>query len=351
MTWVTTAWQDLDARLAGQAADRDVSGSVLLTQGGEVLFEGCYGLADRAAGAPVTPATRFGIASVTKMFTAVAVADQVNAGALSLADRVVDLLPPESRPSTLHPDVALSHLLLHTSGIADYAEEDENSPLYLEDYGSLWVDRPSYGMLRPIDFLPLFGDLPPYRPPGQSWQYCNAAYVLLGIVLEHVTGRAYVDLVQERVFDRAEMTSSGFLRFDEPHPDVATGYLDPEIPGGPRRTNIYSVPVIGGADGGALSTPRDLSRFLDRIADGSLMGPLTGEMLEPRQDIGDGNRHAYGFFYGGGAYGHGGGDPGVACVADRFPAEDTNLVALCNVESWLGDVYDAVLAAWRGAPG
>jgi CubicO group peptidase (beta-lactamase class C family) len=298
----------------------------------------------------VTPATRFGLASVTKMFTAVAVADQVNAGVLSLDDRVVDLLPPGSRPSTLHADVALSHLLLHTSGIADYAEEDEDTPGYVEDYASLWVDRPSYSMLRPIDFLPLFGDRPPYRPPGERWQYSNAGYVLLGIVLEHVTGRAYVDLVQERVFDRAGMTSTGFLRLDEPHPDVAVAYLDPQVPGGPRRTNIYSVPVIGGADGGAMSTPRDLSRFLDRVADGSLMGPLTDEMLDPREDIGEGNRHAYGFFHDdAGAYGHGGGDPGVSCVADRFPADEANLVALCNVEGWLADLYGAVLRTRREA--
>jgi CubicO group peptidase (beta-lactamase class C family) len=350
VTCVTTPWQDLDASLADQAAERDASGSVLLIRRGEVLFEGCYGLADRACGVPVTPATRFGLASVTKMFTAVAVADQVNAGVLSLGDRVVDLLPLGSRPSTLHADVALSHLLLHTSGIADYAEEDEDTPGYVEDYASLWVDRPSYSMLRPIDFLPLFGDRPPYRPPGERWQYSNAGYVLLGIVLEHVTGRAYVDLVQERVFDRAGMTSTGFLRLDEPHPDVAVAYLDPEVPGGPRRTNVYSVPVIGGADGGALSTPRDLSRFLDRVADGSLMGPLTEVMLDPREDIGGGNRHAYGFFHDdAGAYGHGGGDPGVSCVADRFAAEDADLVALCNVEGWLADLYGAVLRTWREA--
>ena len=345
MAFVGTAWQDLDDRLATQAIDRDVSGSVLLTRRGEVVFEGCYGLADRACGVPVTTATRFGLASVTKMFTAVAVADQANAGALSLDERVVDLLPPESRPSALHPDVALSHLLLHTSGIADYAEEDEDSPLYVEDYGSLWVDRPSYGMLRPLDFLPLFGDLTPYRPPGQTWQYSNAGYVLLGIVLEHVTGRAYVDLVQERVFDRAGMGSSGFLRLDEPHSDVAIGYLDPEVPGGQRRTNIYSIPVIGGADGGALSTPRDLAVFLDRVADGSLMGPLTDEMLVPREDLGDGYRHAYGFFYyPDGRFGHGGGDPGVACLVHRFPDEDADLVVLCNVEGWAADVRDEVLA-------
>jgi CubicO group peptidase (beta-lactamase class C family) len=144
------------------------------------------------------------------------------------------------------------------------------------------------------------------------------------------------------------MTSTGFLRLDEPHPDVAVAYLDPEVAGGPRRTNIYSVPVIGGADGGALSTPRDLSRFLDRVADGSLMGPLTEVMLDPREDIGGGNRHAYGFFHDdAGAFGHGGGDPGVSCVADRFAADDANLVALCNVEGWLADLYGAVLRTWR----
>ena len=146
------------------------------------------------------------------------------------------------------------------------------------------------------------------------------------------------------------MTSTGFLRLDEPHPDVAVAYLDPEIPGGPRRTNIYSVPVIGGADGGALSTPRDLSRFLDRVADGSLMGPLTDVMLDPREDIGDGYRHAYGFFYyPDGRYGHGGGDPGVACLVHRFPDDDANLVVLCNVEGWADDLREAVLRTWREA--
>lgn len=343
------AWQNVDDRMRAQAAENDVSGSVLLTQAGQTIFHGCYGLANRAAGVPIGPGTRFGLASVTKMFTAVAVADQMSAGRLSLDDRVVELLPPEARPTTLHPDLTLAHLLLHTSGIADYAEEDDKVPSYLEDYASLWLERPNYRMLRPLDFLPLFGDLPPYRPPGQSWQYSNAGYILLGIVLEHVTGRAYVDLVQDRVFDRADMSATGFFRLDEPHADVAVGYLDPESPGAIRRTNVYSVPVIGGADGGAFSTVTDLDRFLHRVADGSLMGGLTEEMLEPREKLGDGYRHAYGFLvYPDGRFGHGGGDPGVQCLVHRFPDADANLVVLCNVEAWAGDLRDAVLETWRG---
>ena len=339
----------LDALLRTWERERSLSGAVLITHAGRPVFEGCYGPADRSAGQPVTPATRFGLASVTKMFTAVAVADLVASGRLRFDDRVVDVLPPGRRPSTLLPAVTVHHLLCHTSGIADYCEEDEDSPAYLEDYGSLWDELPSYRMLRPADFLPLFGDLAPYRPPGETWQYSNAGYVLLGLVIEEVSGRTYTDVVQERVFDRAGMTASGFFRLDEAHPDVAVGYL-PREAGGPWRSNIYRVPVIGGADGGAFSTTGDLDRFLSRYADGTLLGPLQDVVLTAHADVGDGFRNGYGVvLYPDGRYGHGGGDPGVEVLVNRLPAEDVNLVVLCNSEGLAGDVRDALLDAWRGS--
>ena len=132
------ALTDLDARLQELAGTRDYSGIARITGPDGVLFEGCYGLADRAAGVPVTPATRFGLASFTKMFTAVALLDQVRAGRASVHSRVVDLLPPERRPATLDPAVTLHHLLTHTSGIADYAEEEGDEAV---DYAELWADR------------------------------------------------------------------------------------------------------------------------------------------------------------------------------------------------------------------
>ena len=88
---------------------RDWSGSVLLTQDGETLLEVSAGEADRAAHVPVSPVTRFALASVTKMFTAVAVADQVASSRLAFDTRVVDVLPPQRRPSTLLPEVTLHH--------------------------------------------------------------------------------------------------------------------------------------------------------------------------------------------------------------------------------------------------
>jgi CubicO group peptidase (beta-lactamase class C family) len=329
---------------------RDLSGSILLARGGETVLEHACGYADRATHTPVTTATRFALASLTKMFTAVAVADLAASGLLDFDARVVDVLPASRRPTTLLPAVTLHHLLCHTSGIADYCEEDEDSPAHVEDYGSLWQQRPSYSMERPLDFLPMFGDLPPYRPPGERYQYSNAGYVLLGLVIEQVTGQSYVDVVQERVFDRAGMTASGFFRMDEAVPDVAVGYLPRSGPDEPWRSNVFRVPVIGGADGGAHSTARDVDRFLRAYADGTLLGANQERVTARHADAGDGYFEGYGLLHHpDGRYGHGGWDPGVMVLAHRWPDDGVNLVVLCNGEGLAGEVRDLLLESAREA--
>jgi CubicO group peptidase (beta-lactamase class C family) len=344
------AFTALSDELDVWARDRDLSGTLLITRAGETVFEHSCGYADRATGTPVTPTTRFGLASLTKMFTAVAVADLVAAGSLGFDTRLVDVLPAARRPSTLLPEVTVHHLLCHLSGIADYAEEDEDSPEYVEDYGSLWDELPSYSMERPLDFLPLFGDKPPYRPPGEQCQYSNAGYVVLGLVVEEVTGRPFTDVVQDRVFARAGMHDSGFFRMDEPVPDVAVGYLPRASPDAPMRSNIYRVPVLGGADGGAHSTTHDLDRFLHAYADGTLLGVTREQVMTRHADAGDGFSMGYGVvLYPDGRYGHAGGDPGVEVVASRWPDDDVNLVVLCNMEGLLMEVRDGMLDAARGS--
>lgn len=339
----------LDQVLRAWEEERDLSGTVLMTRAGETVFEECYGQANRATQSPITPATRFGLASITKMFTAVTIVDLVSSGALAFDTPVASVLPPERRPSTLLPEVTVHHLLTHTSGIADYCEEDEDSPSYLEDYGSLWEQLPSYSMERPIDFLPLFGDLPPYRPPGGPWQYSNAGFVVLALVIEELTSRSYTEVVQERVFARAGMAETAFFRFDDVVPDLAVGYLPRSRPDAPWRTNIYRVPVVGGGDGGAHSTARDLDRFLNVLADGTLLGDYRDLVLTKHVDAGFGFSMGYGvLFYPDGRYGHGGGDPGVEVNANRWPDDEVNIVVLCNMEGLASDVREQVLTAWRG---
>lgn len=336
----------LDDLLHTWEQERDLSGSVLATRGQAVLFERGYGYADRAAGLLVTPATRFGLASVTKMFTAVAVAELVAQGTVTFETSVCSVLPPDRRPSTLLPSVTLHHLLCHTSGIADYCEEDEDSPAYLEDYGTLWEQRPTYSVQRPADFLPLFGDLAPYRPPGECWQYSNAGFIVLGLVLEELTGQPFTTVVEERVFARAGMEDSGFFRLDEAVPDVAVGYLPRSGPDEPWRSNVFRIPVVGGADGGAFCTARDLDRFLRLYDDGTLLGDQRDVVLTPHADAGDGFHEGYGVhLYPDGRFGHGGGDPGVSAVANRWPDDDLDVVVLCSTEDIASEVRDAVLDA------
>lgn len=340
----------LHERLLGWVGERDLSGIAVLTRAGVTEFEGCYGLANRADGVPVRSRTRFELASLTKMFTAVTVVDAVRRELAGFHTPVVDILPADQRPATLRPDVTVHHLLTHTAGIADYAEEDEDHPAVVTDYATLWQDRPCYRMRRPADFLPLFGDLPPYRPPGQRFQYSNAGYVVLGLIAEQLTGRPFPEAVEAAVFAPAGMTASGFFALDEVHPDIATGYLRPAQPGAPWRTNVYSIPAVGGADGGAYATAGDLDRFLRAYADGTLAGPLRDAMLRPYHPVGEGDlTTGYGVFLSGTGpahrWGHGGGDPGAGVLVHRLPALDVHVIALCNVEGLVTDVRDQLVDA------
>lgn len=324
--------------LRGALRDLKLSGiAAIRGPGGVVEFEECFGLADRSAMTPNTPSTRFPLASVTKMFTAATV---LRLG-VDPAAPVVSLLPPERRPATLRPDVTVHHLLSHTSHIADYAEEDEPNEV---DYAAIWVDRPCYRFERPADFLPLFAGLEPYGPPGPEFHYCNTGYLVLGLVVEEVSGLSYVDAVAREVFGPAGMERSGFFRSDELAPDVAVGYLDS------GRSNVFSVPVIGSADGGAHGTAADLDRFLRAVDDGSLLGSRRDLMLTSHVPVDPGIGYGYGcFVYGEGRFGHGGGDPGVSALVQRIPAADATVAVLCNTESPVvaarNLLVDAVLTA------
>ncbi|MET0864965.1 MAG: serine hydrolase domain-containing protein, partial [Nakamurella sp.] len=142
-----------------------VSGTVLLAEAAVPVVQYCVGLADRAAQTPVATDTRFQTASVSKMMTAVAVLDQVAQGRVTVGTPVVEVVPAARRPRDLAADVTVHHLLCHTSGIADYFEEDESLPNAATDYGALWRDIPPARVERPADLLPLYRDLPAYCPP------------------------------------------------------------------------------------------------------------------------------------------------------------------------------------------
>jgi CubicO group peptidase (beta-lactamase class C family) len=261
-----------------EAADK-FSGVVGITQGDQELLLDAFGYASRTWSIPATVETRFDTASITKLFTAVATLQLIEQGAFALETSVIGYLGLDR--TGISPAVTPYHLLTHTSGIADDADEEAG-----ERYEDLFLDRPNYSVIETADYLPQFVGKPANFAPGEGCRYCNVGYVLLGLMIERATGSTYRTYVAEHVFASAGMNRSGFFRMDVVEPDVAEGLEAIENEDGGIvgwRRNIYSYPPIGGPDGGAHVTVGDLLRFHRAVSEGRLLGPiLTTELLSPK---------------------------------------------------------------------
>jgi CubicO group peptidase (beta-lactamase class C family) len=301
----------------------DFNGVVVVRQAGREIFARAYGLATPRWRVPNTLDTRFDTASITKLFTSVAVLQQVAAGTLDLdasIHRYTDLAG-----TTISEEVTLRHLLTHTSGIADDADEEAG-----EDYAALFVDRPCYAVMTTADFLPQFAHKEPLAAPGVRARYCNVGYVLAGLALEAVTGEPYRCYVRREVFGRTGMRSAGFFDRREAEPDVAEGW-DP-VDGG-WRANIYSYPPIGSPDGGAHCTARDLLRFLEGVRGGVLLPPdLTEAFLSPQVRHNDKVWYGFGLAFAGPTYYKEGVNAGASGILIHYGASDADAVVLSNTE-------------------
>jgi CubicO group peptidase (beta-lactamase class C family) len=309
-----------------------------------LIAEVAMGLADRANGVEIEPETRFGIASVGKLFTATALVSLFEQGAASLADRVVDLLPAARRPSALDERMTLEHLLTHTSGMADYVDEVAG-----ERYEDLWLTWNPAIVRRPIDLLPMFADRPPLAAPGEQVRYNNAAFVLLGLALEALTSRPYEQVVEMEVFEPSGMTATGFPALDDVAPGLAIGYQPPDDAVDAWRTNVYAIPARGQPDGGAYSTTGDLLRFLDAWLAGRLTGThWRDEMMRPRVRDEEAHWGLSVLHLGEGArarFGHGGTDPGASARLAFYPESGLRIAVLSNVTEGTGASFRAIEAA------
>ena len=339
---MTSVAGPLGAAIAAALAPVEFSGVVTVLGPDGPLAEVAMGDADRANHLPNRPGTRFAIASIGKLFTAVALVRLLDRGRGSLATRVVDVLPAERRPRTLDERVTLEHLLTHTSGMADYVDEVAG-----ERFEDLWVTWNPAVMRHPVDLLPMYADRPPRAAPGQEVRYNNAAFALLGLVVETLAERDYYEVIRTEVFEPAGMASSGFPAIDDVEPGLAIGYQPPESPGEVWRSNVYAVTARGMPDGGAYSTTGDLLRFLDACLAGRLVSEAwRDELLRPRVAEDDGAQWGLGFMHLGDGdrarFGHGGSDPGASARLACYPRVGIRLAMLSNITEGTGQAFRAV---------
>ena len=214
-----------------------------------MLYEKAVGYADRSNGIPNTLETRFGIASGTKFFTALALGKLITAQKLDFSTKLKDCVDlPFPRYS---PDITIRHLLTHTSGIPDYFDEEK-----ITDFDNFHLAIPWYALKGPKDYLPLFPDEPMKFPPGERFSYSNGGYILLGMVIEELTERKYQDFVEQAIFKAIGMNRSGYFALNKLPPKTALGYVGQDEG---WRTNIYNLPIIGASDGGAFTTVEDIA--------------------------------------------------------------------------------------------
>ena len=309
-----------EAYLERLSRSRQFSGAVLLAEGGHVLLSGGYGWASIAARVPNSPATRFRIGSLTKAFTAIAILELEDAGRLRMADGVCSFVA--GCPARWQR-ITLQQLLTHTSGIPDYTT--------LPAYG-----RFSRHHVTPAEIVGLVRTRPLLFSPGTRWSYSNTGYVLLGMVIQRLTGNSYESFLQRRVLAPLGLHDTSYDTNDQLLPAHATGYT---VLATPAPYIDMSVPYAAGA---LDSTVGDLYRWDLALLSGRprlVRADLLRDMFRPWGQVDPtapkSGAYGYGWFIDnrGAEYDHDGDINGFVSDNAVFPAKRAEIIVLSNLES------------------
>ena len=266
---------------------KDFRGCAMVCVDGKTIFEGAYGYADLPNQLPNQLGTRFATASAGKVFVAVGILQLVERGRLALNDAIGDVLKLDLHQ--IDPTVTVEELLTHTSGIPDYFDES-----VMEEYEELWTDFPNYKIRTNRDLLPLFIHKPMMYPRKNRFQYNNAGFVLLALILEELTGQAFDEYLAQHVFLPCGMERTGYYELDRLPARCAANYILDEARGG-YRTNIFSVDAKGTGAGGAFTTLADIRLFWEGLLANRLLAPqTTAAMLQNHS--GEASCYGYGIW-------------------------------------------------------
>jgi len=285
------------------------SGVVLVAKNGAPIFQRAYGYADREAKRLNTIETAFNLGSINKVFTATAIRQLALAGKLHL-DSTLATYWPDYPNADVARRVTIRQLLQHRSGVA----------------GNIFAAPPGgtrHDVRHNNQYLQLFASTPLAFEPGSRQQYSNAGYVVLGMLVERLSGRDYYEYVRDSIYARAGMTSTTAWPVDSLPPHAAIGYTTEE--GSPDR-NTSTLPGRGSAAGGGYSTAHDLMRFMQALREERIPGG-------PRVGIGIA-----------------GGAPGINAIVDGDLRGGYDLIVLANLDPPAAERVGQIVRGWLGAP-
>lgn len=343
-----TKTEALDELVAGFVKQQQFNGSVLVAHNGAVVLSKGYGFANFELRSPNESDTKFRLASVTKQFTAMAVMQLVERGALRLDGTIADYLP--EYPKETGSKVTIHHLLTHTSGIPSYTD----FPGFMQKHV-----RDPY---RPQDFIKFFKDSSLLFQPGGRFAYNNSAYFLLGVIIEKVAGKPYAQVLAEQIFIPLGMKNTGYDVNARVMPKRAAGY---QLNGDQLMNAPYIDMSVPYAAGSLYSTVEDLRLWDNALYTETLVKKETlNKIFTPHINAagpGVPNHYGYGWFLGKEQIGssadsvetieHGGGIFGFNTLMFRVPKSKTTIILLSNMTGGrLRDMTRSILGVLYGKP-
>ncbi len=302
------------------------SGAILVAKDGKVIRSAAYGLANAEWNIPNQPDTKFRIGSITKQFTAMAIMMLQERGKLCVSDPMCEYVP--DCPTRWQP-ITIHELLTHTSGIPDYVE---------------FPDFPEIQALpaTPEELIARFRDKPLRFTPGEKFEYCNSGYVLLGFIIERLSGQPYQDFLQQNIFNVLKMKDTGYDTHAAIVMHRAAGY---EKDAGKLENAKYIDPSNAYAAGALYSTVKDLMIWDQALYTNKLVSAKTlQEIFTPYKEL-VGYGWAIGTMFNRRIQHHNGGIDGFVSNFVRFPDDKVLIVVLSNRDGVPVDSISKDLAA------
>ncbi|MBT8286752.1 MAG: serine hydrolase [Flavobacteriaceae bacterium] len=311
--------------------------TVLISKKGEPLYRKSFGIADLELGVTMKPDHVFELGSITKQFTAVSILMLEEQGKLSLQDEITKYIP--DYPTHGHK-ITIHHLLNHTSGIKSYTGMESFRTKARID-------------MTPTEIIDYFKNEPMDFDPGERFLYNNSGYIILGHIIEVISGESYADFVEKNIFDKLAMKNSYYGSMKTIIPNRATGYSNRD---GYVNADYLSL-TLPYAAGSLMSNIDDLLIWQNAIKDNKLISQASKEKATNGSELNDGTHIPYGYGWGENningspTYQHGGGIFGFSTMAVYLPEEDVYVAVLtnCDCESPTG-VATKIAAMAIGKP-
>jgi D-alanyl-D-alanine carboxypeptidase len=332
LTSTTTSSDETDTLILHRMQRRHIPGvSIAIVRDGKLVKAKGYGLANQELSVTATEHTVYQLASITKTFTATAIMMLVEDGRLSLDDKIVEKL--RDLPSAWKA-VTVRHLLSHTSGIKSYTSVKHFFKTARKDYSQREIL--DLVVKEPLEFA-----------PGEKWKYNNTGYFLLGMLIETVSGKAYGDFLNERIFRPLGMTETRVNDLGAVIPNRAQGY---SWDGRTLRNGEYVSPTQPFAAGMLVSTVADLVKWDAALGTERLLKKSTLEQMWTPARLNNGTEAEYGFGWGvrkvngHRLIAHDGGIPGFSTQLSRYIDDRLTVIVLTNADGGHAGALGRVIA-------